>query len=107
MHKFSLFYLNFDHFHNFFHIFTKKNSSISKNTLVTLGRWIKRMVRQRQIERLPQGLGGAPCPHLKEYKPLLDVGAALAANDSATCQPRYEHEGRGIFKELCRIDSGR
>ena len=71
------------------------------------GRWIKRMVRQRQIERLPQGLGGAPCPHLKEYKPLLDVGAALAANDSATCQPRYEHEGRGIFKELCRIDSGR
>ena len=29
--------LNFDHFQNLFHIFTKKKSTISKNTLVTLG----------------------------------------------------------------------
>ena len=31
------FLLNLDNFHNFFHIFTKKDSTISKNTLVTLG----------------------------------------------------------------------
>ena len=36
LHKFLTFLLNFDHFHNFLHIFTKKNSTISKITLATL-----------------------------------------------------------------------
>ena len=36
MHKFFNLLLNFDYFHNYFHIFTIKNSTISKNNLVTL-----------------------------------------------------------------------
>ena len=40
---------NFDRFHNFFHIFTKKNSTISKNTLVILGmNWIAPPKRERK-----------------------------------------------------------
>ena len=51
------------------------------------GEWVKRMVRRRSIERLPHGVGGAPCPHLKEYKPLLRT-IAIPLNGSTVCRPR-------------------
>ena len=45
-------------------------------------RKVKRMVRNRQIIKLPTGDGG-PCPHLAEYKPL------MPEETNATCTPKY------------------
>ena len=100
MHKFSLFLLNFDHFHNFFHIFTK-NSTISKNTLVILfpggarlgahpltSRGFVEEDFKKVVELVDKAveiakIAGSKTKNIKEFKAFIDSDAEINAKCDA------------------------